>query len=388
MSFSKIQSAIYSMLDSEPYFAHFFLNSQIMYDVKGIETAAVTIIRGTPVIVFNTEFMDKLTVGQQKGVVKHEILHLTLNHLDDMRDVFHSRPELQKIMNIAQDCMINQYVGEDELPEFCVTLKKISELCGEPLEAYQTSRYYYEKMVKKVDETIEKIKAMGIKTLDDHNPGEGNPDLEGMEGSGPIFEAAIRSAMKQAATAAAGNVPSYVNKALAIEKEAELPWKQMLRNFVFSQVTNRSKATNRKINRRFELPVPGKRKIRSMTLGVCSDSSGSVSDAQYAAFGAEIQSIVKQIELTYHIHADCQVQRVDKIKGGKNFNFERHGGGGTAYQPAIDEAVRLGCNVIVYFGDFDTADTPKNPGVPFLWVGVGSSPPPGNFGKVTYLKGV
>jgi hypothetical protein len=41
---------------------------------------------------------------------------------------------------------------------------------------------------------------------------------------------------------------------------------------------------------------------------------------------------------------------------------------------------------IAYLGDFDSSDIPVNPGVPFLWVGVGNQPPPGNFGKVLRIS--
>jgi predicted metal-dependent peptidase len=135
------------------------------------------------------------------------------------------------------------------------------------------------------------------------------------------------------------------------------------------------------------MPVPGKKKKRTMTLGVCADASGSVSDEQYSMFLQELKSIAKQVELTWFIQADCEVQKVEKLTPKTTFIPNRAGNGGTAYQPAIDKAKELGCDVIIYFGDFDTSDTPRNPGVPFLWVGVGRQDPPGDFGKVLRLPG-
>jgi predicted metal-dependent peptidase len=184
--------------------------------------------------------------------------------------------------------------------------------------------------------------------------------------------------------AAAGNAPDHVIKAIDALGEAKLPWKTLLRNSIMSQVSRKTQSTTKKINRRFALPVPGKKKKREMVLGVCVDESGSISEEAHTAFMSEIAQIAKNVTKTYIVHADCQVAGVDDLSKTK-FNPERKAAGGTAYQPAIDKCVELKCNMIVYFGDFDTADKPKNPGVPFLWVGVGNSPAPAEFGKVIRL---
>jgi predicted metal-dependent peptidase len=86
------------------------------------------------------------------------------------------------------------------------------------------------------------------------------------------------------------------------------------------------------------------------------------------------------------IEADCAVQNVYEFEAGKTPNFK--GRGGTAYSPAIEKAVELKVDGILYCGDFDSADTPENPKKPFLWVGVRNSPPPATFGKVIYLENI
>ncbi len=362
---SKIQQAILSLLKTEPYYAHFIMDSRIMVDAFGVPTAAVAVCSGIPTIVFNSKFIEPMTNEEVCAVMKHEVLHLVHDHLgvtkEEQRDPY--------ISNIAQDCAINQYINN--LPAGCVTVKALSNVVGYDLQENETSDYYYEHLMRKKKE----IEASGAKTLDDHGveiPGKDAPE---------VARGAIKRVAQNAANRAAGTTPEHILSAIDKLGDAKLPWKVLLRNAIMSQVSRKTQATTKKINRRFALPVPGKKHKREMTLGVCVDESGSVSKEQHEAFMSEIKAIAKTVNRTYLVHADCSVAAVEDLSQTK-FNPTRRAGGGTMYQPAIDKCRELKCNMIIYFGDFDTADKPQNPGVPFLWVGVGSQPAPADFGKV------
>jgi predicted metal-dependent peptidase len=192
-----------------------------------------------------------------------------------------------------------------------------------------------------------------------------------------VLQDAIGKSIKDAC----GNIPDVVSKIFdSMRSESKVPWQQVLANFVARSSSNTTQSTRKRSNRRFGIDQPGKKKKRELTLGVCVDSSGSVSDESYEKFLNEIIRITKFCQKVYFVEADCVVQNVDILKKNTKNHLKRNGNGGTAYQPAIDKCVELNCDAIVYFGDFDTSDTPTNPGRPFLWVGVGNSPKPGNFG--------
>lgn len=367
---SIIQKSIYSLLEEEPFFAHFILNSNIVYDRFGVPTAGVNTINGVPTFVFNTKFLEKMTETQCKQIFKHEVLHLVLDHLT----TFKALPkEDQVLANLATDCVINQYLTD--LPEGCVTLSGCSEAVGYELAPFETSDYYYYHLKKKQEE----VEKSGMTTLDDH-------DMEcGDKGNEQVNKASVQAIAQKAVNQAAGQAPQAVIDTLAMSGEAVFPWKQILRNFIMKQVSNTTLNTQKRVNRRFAIPVPGKKKKRTMTLGVCLDSSGSVSDEAYISFLREVKSISRQVEKTYLVHADSVVQKVEELGSKTKISNTRAGCGGTAYQPAIDKCKELGCSVIIYFGDFDTSDTPVNPKVPFLWVGVGNQKPPADFGKVLRL---
>lgn len=364
---NRIQQAIFTLLKTEPYYAHFIMESRIIFDAYRIPTAAVCVLNGTPTIVFNSDFIRSLSDPELCGVLKHEVLHLVLDHLGSAK----SEGKDPYISNIAQDCAINQFI--DAIPKGCVTLDSLSKAVGKKLLPKETSDYYYDQLMSKKKE----LEAAGAKTLDEHDAIPGADSHE-------VAKGAIKRVAQNAVGRSAGNVADHILAAIDKLGEAKLPWKVLLRNAIMSQVSRETQSTTKKINRRFKLPVPGKKHKRTMTLGVCVDESGSVSQEQHESFMAEIKSIANMVNKTWLVHADCEVAMVEDLSKAK-FNPSRRAGGGTAYQPAIDKCKELKCNMIVYFGDFDTADLPVDPRVPFLWVGVGNSPPPANFGKVIRL---
>jgi predicted metal-dependent peptidase len=373
---------VYQLLKSAPFYAHFLLGCKVVYDHKDVKTAAVRIVKGEIEFMINTEWYFSKPLLHQTNVIKHEVFHVLLEHCG-VRSSQHDRQNHAAI-NIAMDCAINQHLGE--LPESRVTLKFVEDFCKRKLNPFDTWEYYWENMKKAAKEQGKMVPGEGQPHDHDHMLGD---DGEDTEAAREMRKAAVKDAASKAMAASHGNVPQEIQKLLGqLNKEAKIPWKQQLRNFVASSRSVKKKSTRMKAHRRFELEQPGKKKDREFVLAVCTDSSGSVSDEAYASFMTEIYTIAKSTTITYLIHADCVVQKVDIIKGGKakeGVLTTRHGSGGTAYQPAIDEAMKRKVDAILYFGDFDSSDVPRDPGVPFLWVGVGSQKPPGSFGRVLRL---
>jgi predicted metal-dependent peptidase len=238
--------------------------------------------------------------------------------------------------------------------------------------------YYYEQLKNEVENNPD--------YFSDHDKMDGDGMEWESDSDRAIDRATIRDKIGQATKASAGKIPEELSSFIAsYNQPALVNWKQQLRNLISSARCTTTKPTMMKTHRRFDLDQPGRKKNRKLVLGVCTDSSGSISDESYSMFMNEIVSIAKNTTVTYLVHADCVVQKVDVIKGGKasgDVLKKRHGNGGTAYSPAIEECVKRKCDAIVYFGDFDCSDIPKNPGVPFIWVGVGNQSPPANFGRV------
>jgi len=374
-----IENAIYDLLQNEPFFANFILGCNVIYDDPRVKTAACTFRNNKITFIFNTEFMSKLKKEQKSAILKHEVFHILLDHVSKRS----YGPENRMAKNLAMDCAINQYISG--IPEGGVTLKSMSEICKKELLPFETWEYYYHQLKDSVEDN---------KDPNDHDvmseDSEGGGDQEVSESARESMRSAmVKDLAEKALKASAGKVPNGVSQILSdLNKSGKVNWKQQLRNIVSSARNVTTKPNRLKTHRRFELDQPGRKKDKKLILGVCVDSSGSVSDESFSRFMTEVYNIAKMTSITYLVDADCEVQNVKVIKGGKvkeETLKQRHGSGGTAYQPAIDECKKRGCDVIIYFGDMDSADTPTNPGVPFVWVRVGGQEPPANFGRIINL---
>ena len=88
------------------------------------------------------------------------------------------------------------------------------------------------------------------------------------------------------------------------------------------------------------------------------------------------------------IEADCSIQNVWEFDKNKLKAFK--GRGGTAYSPAFEKCKELAVDAIIYFGDMDSSDSPKDPKIPVLWAVTEQygnfQKPPAKFGMITHIK--
>lgn len=396
----KLDLVLLKLLEKEPFYSTAVQSCRIIYDHPKIPTAASSFMNFTPLLFFNREFMSSITLEEQVAVLKHEILHLIFSHTENFR----AKYEYPDLWNYATDCLINQYIGESRLPRKRIvdgksvgfepiTLELLSTQLNLKLEPLQSAEYYYEAMIK----SAKKISGAGsgTGTVDEHLTEEDLKEIAKAIGEGDVvatneqLKTAARVLVDKAIKGSAGNVPFALSKAFKhLFKDSGISWKSLLRNFVASATSSKRKATRKKSNRRFGFNVPGTKKHRELKVAYCMDTSGSVSEEQFHAGVNEMLYMFKSkmISELHVIYADCKVQKVIKVTTEKKIPFERHGKGGTAYQPAISKARELGVDAIIYFGDMDTADTPSNPGIPVMWLTVGSTKKPGNFGSMVELK--
>lgn len=375
---NNIETSVNQLLRTKPFYAHFFLNSIQSYDSKKVPTAGVGINNGRTEFHWNNEWLNKLSPTELKGVIEHEVMHVLYEHITFDYKGNKVNPSNA---NLAQDCAINQFI--EGLPACAVTLQSLEKSLGKKLKPKQTWKYYYNEITQFAKNNPDKC--LPDTGLDSHDWGDSNgaPKSEAEVASS---RAAIKNAIDQAIKQSKGNVPKEVLEILdSFKSEPKLPWRTILSNFVARSRSVIKIPTRTRRNRRFGLKAPGFKVKKELTLAVCVDSSGSVDNDQFKAFMNEICRISTMCSKVYLIEADCVVQKVSVLKK-KAPEFKRHSSGGTAYQPAIDEAIRRGCDAIAYFGDMDSADVPNNPGKPFLWVIVGEQNPPADFGAVVRLE--
>jgi predicted metal-dependent peptidase len=129
-------------------------------------------------------------------------------------------------------------------------------------------------------------------------------------------------------------------------------------------------------NRRFiqhGMYLPGWRRTGAGRIGFVLDTSGSISANELSVYTAAVLGILEETgpEAVALIQCDAQVQRIDFIQPGENFDrIDVHGRGGTRFQPAFDWIAESGfsADAIVYATDLGCSDRPQDPGVPVIWL--------------------
>lgn len=376
------EKAFYDLMQKKPFFANLMLNCTIqLTQDKKVPTAMVGVDRKARKVkmVFNTDYLASIPEGCVMGVIEHESLHIAFSHIF-MEYRFNHSIDAQ-VWNIATDCALNQFINSDNLHKDWITPESLEKMLGVPLERKQTAEYYYEKLKENKD------KLEFVQSQDDHSGFGGPNDSDFMtpDEMKAIFKDTIEKTVQQSN----GNIPKGLEGIIAQMTSNKVNWKQKFRNFVGKAVSNTTKHTRKRPNRRLGLDAPGRKKNRTVTLAFVTDSSGSVSDDAYSLFLAEAQSALKSCSTTiYHIQADMEVNDVTKYKASDKIKFERKGYGGTAYGPGLKKAVELGCDAIVYMGDMDASDVPENPGIPVVWAIVGRQDPPAKFGEIIRLDDI
>lgn len=361
---SVLEDAIIYLLHSEPFYAHLLMRMRRINSTK-VETAGVRIADGIELF-YNEKFLnetrEKHGVKAVSGILKHECEHILFLHLNGREQGY----EVKKF-NIAADCSINQFNSLiDPLKENIVTLDNFRKLVeNDRVPANQTTEYYYALLQKKQDEKrgdpeFQKMLDELSESLDDHKIWEESVCGEAQK---RIAQYAVNQA---GASAGRGNIPAHIQKQIEEINKETLNWKIILRRFWSRGITVEIKSTRLRVNRRFGIAQPGKRTNPLVHVAMCIDTSASMSDKEIDAIFCEAKKIHETGATVTIIECDTQVHKVWTYQG-KN-NVEVNGRGGTSFQPALDQAQKVGADVCIYFTDGDGENNFKMPSMPVLWV--------------------
>lgn len=363
------------------FYAHFLMRMNVVYTNK-LPTAGVSVTDKLNLYI-NPDFFNSLDVEQKKELIEHEVEHIIYKHplraKDYIGDGYNSNTH--KLFNIASDAYINNdkpHLTKDLGVTYDRLNKELKQLGSKDTVGPENPSEVTYEILKR--NQLEADGKGGCQTSDDHSTWD--ESTENRE----IADAIIKDAANKAqAATGVGNMPEGILREISNMNKATVNWKRELRQFFVHSLKydferTRTRRNRRDIHNGDLIQMPGRRKKPQLSVAVCVDSSGSVCDDAFAQFFAEIGAIADMgVEITV-LDADCEVQSIYKYD--KTKKVERTGRGGTAYGPAINKAKELGVDGIIYFGDFDCADTPTDPKIPFLWAGVGNQPAPASFGKV------
>ena len=317
----ELSRCIIQLLLKEPFYAH-FLSGIVRNITDEIPTAAVGVKNGRMNLFINEDFFlnELKTSSSRVAVIKHEALHILLKHCFRLK-YNNYNPQL---FNIAADIVVNQFIGDWDLPNNAVTL---SSFPGLGLEVNKSVEWYYEKLEKSNNNNLSEII-----THSDHSKwGEQVDSSIETELESMILQAKERISAKDF-----GNIPEDIKRMVSevIEKRnPKINWKRALQLFSTSSRKTRIYHSMKRISKRYGTR-PGIKIKRYQKLAVAIDTSGSIQEEQLELFFAEIHNIWKQGAEIEIIECDAEVKRTYPYTGKKPAFLE--GGGGTSFDPVFN----------------------------------------------------
>jgi predicted metal-dependent peptidase len=265
-------------------------------------------------VIYNPDFVTKLTDQELRGLVLHEALHKAYRQIWLWRHL-----ENKQVLNMAMDYVINLEIisihPDVALPEGGCIDKRY-----QGMDTYQV----YQKLMQE---------GTGTGSSFDEHDFEGAQDMDGQ-----ALEREIDAAIRQGQILA-GKIKGNIPRSFTDITEPKVDWKQVLQDFIFDVVQGKDYATWRKPNRRYlaqglYMPSTIAESVGELVIGI--DTSGSIDDATLSRFLSELVGIIKTTppERVHLLWWDTIVQKHDIFMPDEYDNMiaklKPAGGGGTS----------------------------------------------------------
>lgn len=274
---------------------------------------------------YGRAFISTLNERQLNFVVAHENFHVLFKHLTTWKKL---SEENHQLANMACDYVINQMIRDLDPTDELTEIPPCGALLDDQYRGWDAGQVF--EHLKKNPPP----KGKGGKSMDDHQWGEAKQmtDKERAE-----MEKQIDQAIRQGSIVA-GKMNGKTARDIGALPEPKVDWREQLRDFVTSVTSGRDASTWRKPNRRWlaqgmYMPSPYAESIGPVVVGV--DTSASISQADIAAFLAEIKSITDTMppERLHLLYWDTKIAREETYVAGDYAALETStkpaGGGGT-----------------------------------------------------------
>ena len=361
----QLSKATKTLILEEPFYGLFIVGLNKTYR-KDIPTAGV-MQNGIGVqLTINPEYFGSLTDDTRKGLLKHEILHISFGHLL-VRDLYADK----QLFNIAADLEINQYISSRCLPEGGLVLESFPEL---KLPTKAGTKTYYDLLSQakntgsspSLDNLLDKMDGTSCYCHSTWDEFDNLPESEKK-----LIKKQIEHQIKEVAQQTEkrrGNIPGELAELIRRLLNVEPPkfnWRAYLKRFVGNSSVVYTKKLRRKYNKRYS-DNPGLKIKTKNHVCVGVDTSGSVSTDELKEFMNEINHMHKTGHKITVVQCDTQINSIEDFNPKKDWEIK--GRGGTSFQPVIDHYnKKRAYTALIYLTDGE-AYTPENCPKNALWV--------------------
>ena len=361
----QLSKATKTLILEEPFYGLFIVGLNKTYR-KDIPTAGV-MQNGIGVqLTINPEYFASLSDDTRKGLLKHEILHISFGHLL-IRDLYADK----QLFNIAADLEINQYINTRCLPEGGLTLESFPEL---KLPTKAGTKTYYDILSQaknsgtspSLDNLLDQMDGTSCYCHSTWDEFDNMPESEKK-----LIKKQIEHQIKEVAQQTEkrrGNIPGELAELIRRLLNVEPPkfnWKAYLKRFVGNSSVVYTKKLRRKYNKRYS-ENPGLKIKTKNHVCVGVDTSGSVSTDELKEFMNEIHHMHKTGHKITVVQCDTQITSIEEFNPKKDWGIK--GRGGTSFQPVIDHYnKKRAYTALIYLTDGE-AYSPENCPKNTLWV--------------------
>lgn len=318
------------LLKQSPFFGTLLLNTKYRV-TEDISTAATD----GDVLMLNEKFMESQTPEYFRSILLHEVLHMALEHIERMKDVFNSDP---LTANLAADIVVNGIIQDNhlQLPKEAITDDDLKHLSVR--EIYSVLR---QKQQEDPDYLQKKYGDNGTDVNQCLQPGAGKQDgdkksqqqQQGGEGQGKTnWKDVLNKAATIARSKNAGPIGAGMRRIFKEFLEPTINWKDLLYKYITASRTDFEGFDRRMIYQSMYLDDLGGGKIK---VALFMDTSGSVDEELLSEFFAEVKFAINAFpntegEMWYfdtELYPEGDIRDIDKpqIKGG----------GGTSFTPVM-----------------------------------------------------
>ena len=332
-----------ALLFKEPFYAD-IIRSLHKERTEKIPTAGVLFKDDIMKMWWNPLFLAAYNSMQVGGILKHEALHLALEHTTTRR----YQPHIW--WNWATDLAINSTLTEEEMPpcglrpgkKFSIphdwnTWKQeqkdrhlaLSALI-ESFPLHLTGEEYFTRLLESdvVQEIMKEANSKGGgEPFEGNGQGESVPGMGGMDDhsgwdelsdeereyvAGKVRQAVKEAAEKADAKNAWGSVPASMREEIRKKINGEIDWRSVLKQFVGA--TNRADRISSvfRLNKKYPGIHPGFSREYTPRIHVYMDQSGSVGDGDIELFFGELASLSTRAEFILY-YFDTEVDEENKL---------------------------------------------------------------------------
>jgi predicted metal-dependent peptidase len=361
MSNDKMVKARTQLLFKHPFFAALVFKLKLIPVEAGVLKFNTMATDGRK-IWYYTGFVEEITVPEIMGVLAHEALHCALKHISRIgtrnTDKWGSATDyvvnilvLDAKMQLTEGCLIDyQYAG--------MTAEKVYDLLPDEPEDEGEGQPRPGEILQPTDDNGDLLSSGEIKQL----------------------EGEWKMAVEQATAIAkqAGKMPGGMEEIIEeLNKEPQVAWQEEFRQFMTTPAEDDYDWCNP--DRRFiynNLYLPGEYSLAMGCVVWVTDSSYSISQKEFAAFGAEFNGVVEETspESIWMMFCDTKVsgEREMSIEDFPITELKPTGRGGTLFDPVFEWVVNNGIrpDCLVYLTDLEPNSplTIDAPDYPVLWI--------------------